>query len=510
MALAAPAAAATRWSPPLDIARGAAAPELASLRDGTTIAALGYHVPRMDADRMAYDDGHVEAAVRPPGGVFGFPVGLTRRGELLGGLVTNFGDDSVLHIMYSWGHADPSAHKLIPRLGASGFGPQEPVPDGATYGGYLDERGGFTLTGRGEGGPPWVRTRAADGTWGPKRLIESAPSWGYGGSVIVDPDGTITVLHTTAGEIQTVSAPPGGEFGAPKTVAKLDGPPTGASVLVHDAHGGALFAWVTDEQFASGRLHTISRGPGGGFGPVRSIPGDPIRYASSVGVAMNAAGDAAIVWSSLFGQTAASYRSRGGGWQRAVALPDNMSDSTGPPAVGIGAGGDAVTVYQSPDLELVSVDHPAGHGWQRAEVVGPARGGDSSVAVDADGEATAAWRWWDDDGRGGVRIASHRIAPLPPEHDPAPSVDDFRLRSSKAFTYRVSEKGRVEITVRRARARLRRAVAAVRVKAGRGENRTKLPKRVRRLLSGSARYRARIVAIDRHGQYSKPRAIALP
>ena len=122
VALAAPAAAATRWSPPLDIARGAAAPELASLRDGTTVAALGYHVSRFDSDHMAHDDGHVEAAVRPPGGVFGVPIGLTGRGELLGGLVTNFGDDSILHVTYGWDHAGGAAHKLIPRLGGSGFG----------------------------------------------------------------------------------------------------------------------------------------------------------------------------------------------------------------------------------------------------------------------------------------------------------------------------------------------------------------------------------------------------
>jgi hypothetical protein len=238
------------------------------------------------------------------------------------------------------------------------------------------------------------------------------------------------------------------------------------------------------------------------------VPGDPLdRSVDSVRLATNARGDAVMAWTT-FESTAVSYRPAGGPWERALAAPDNVG-SNQYPVVAIGANGDAIVSYiQHDSWHVIALDHPAGAGWQPPEQVTDAPGVElrPDVAVDPHGDATLMWDWWDGN-QDWVRVATHQIAPAPPSGDPRPKLSDLGLRESSAFSYRVSEKGRVEFALRRADGKSRRVVATFKAKAGKGANTTKLPSKVRKRLNPKLRYRVSVVAVDRYEQYSRQRSV---
>jgi hypothetical protein len=240
----------------------------------------------------------------------------------------------------------------------------------------------------------------------------------------------------------------------------------------------------------------------------------------NVDAAMNARGDAVLAWGAP-SATAVSYRPAGGTWEPATALPtdENRTNAT----AAIGEAGDAVVVYTVGEepARLEAIDHPAGGAFQRPEpVLGPVIYNHAALAVHPSGEAVAVFQRVCAD-TVCTAAASHRIAPLPPAGDERPKVSEFQLEdadsatvraaSSKrpVFSYRTSEGGRVRIELFRVVEKRRMTVAAIGAKASRGANRAKLSKRMRRLLRASGRYGARIVVIDRHEQYSKPRSLAV-
>lgn len=521
------ASAATRWSTPSVLATGGFSLPLQvrTLADGTSLAVLDY--PKPDAT-LEHDNGHIEAAVRPPGGAFAAPSAVTGPGHWPGELVTNFAGDAVLYV----GGDDGVRLRARPR--GSGFQPVEAAPAGSAYNGFLDEHGTLTLTGGDSGGSPWVVTRHADGTYDTPRPVTTAPAdWRYRALPIVEPDGTTTVVGRSGDQgssIESIGAPASGDFAAPVTIASGSHSSLPKLVAVHDARGDALIAWnggAATGTFAFGSLHTAYRAAGGAWGPVRDIPGDPLTAGvQQFDMAMDARGDAVLVWNAL-GRTAMSYRPAGGQWEQATQAPENNATEWVPtvdPSAAIGPTGDATVVYGAGAYSrcLDALDHPAEAGFQRAEpVLGqdwPA-GGTPDVTVGPHGEALVGFWGRRDGGATAIYWATHRIAALPA--DAAPSVDCFgatranglplraaAARKPAAFLYNLAKRARVRIDLRRTDGGRNQLVGSIATDAlPKGAHRTDVPDSLRSKLKAQARYRVSIVAIDKAGRTSRVRTL---
>jgi len=529
-ALVSSAQAATRWSAPTVLATGhhyTLPFELKTLADGTSIAVFYDTEPNAN---YTHDNGHADVAVRPPGGSFGLPYELTDPGQLPIGLVTNFAGDSALFVYTSTGLM------LVPRPRGAGFQSVESLPQGAIADGYLSENGDLTFTGGPSGGPPWVDTRTADGTYTPPRPIETAPKgWYYGAQPTVEPNGSITLTGRQgedSSNVLSVTAPAGGPFGPPETIATHSRSFGGQIKIAHDARGDTLIAWnggSASGTFQFGSLHTAYRPAGGHWGAPEQIPGDPFDRAQDFDLAMNARGDAVLEWNEL-GRTAMSYRSAGGDWEPATQAPQNEEtlawEPTMDPTLAIGPTGDAIVVYAAGTYRrcLEALDHPAGAGFQRAEPVLDQDGRNADlpkVAVGPHGNAIVGW-WGNTDANhdpdpGAFWTASHQISALPANTPPSVTcfgaaganggVVHAASKGPAAVFYRLSRRARIELRVRRLRRSHYETLATLHRRGIKGGNRVVLPSGVARKLAAKGRYQLRIVAIDKSGRRSRPRTL---
>jgi hypothetical protein len=155
----------------------------------------------------------------------------------------------------------------------------------------------------------------------------------------------------------------GGAFSAAKPLAL----PAFTPVLAMNRHGGAVAAWR-----AGGEIHVSARRRGGEFGPSQTIsqPGPPAGCAQSPQAAIDPAGDAIVVWTSLPACGAphvwASYRRAGAGF----GVPEKLQGDGAAVAVGLAPNGTATLVFTRAS-DTATTRRSRDGDWSPARHLGP-------------------------------------------------------------------------------------------------------------------------------------------
>jgi hypothetical protein len=196
---------------------------------------------------------------------------------------------------------------------------------------------------------------------------------------------------------------------------------------------------------------------------------------------MDARGQATAVWGSVSGVQVATSGSTGAGFGHAKTLPGRVHAAA--PQVAVDAGGDATVVYPRLTTGLWVVVRRVGGSWRALPAIaGTTRSGISEpqVARDSRGETILAWVRGYRSGGGGLRVQAVVLgANDKPEHPPqtlfassSRNIGELHLavnHSGEALlVWRQNVKGGpvvIEAATRRARARFGRPVTVLRQKA---------------------------------------------
>jgi hypothetical protein len=323
-----------------------------------------------------------------------------------------------------------------------------------------------------------VAVRPVGGVWSaPETLPGSSPqdTFPAGVRVAVTPSGTIvaawSLLRNVAQPAGTAPAgfqvavrPAGGAWGPPERLSEVGSDP---EVSV-DAAGNAVVVW------AESGIRAATRPAGGAWSAFQ-----PLAEAGTVpDVGVDAGGNTVAVWhrpfftvdpnsgvvTSLF-RIEAATRAAGGAWSAPTILSEPAPLVSGA-QVGVNAGGDAVAVWHRTVDAIERVEaavRPAGGPWSTAQALAnpTRRAFGAQVAVDASGDAVAAWQEAEAPGDPDFRIqsAAYEADPRPP----GPAKGTPRCRPAPAAPAPAAgTPGRVALTANQLRINQRIGQAAIR------------------------------------------------
>ncbi|MET0557198.1 MAG: PKD domain-containing protein [Solirubrobacterales bacterium] len=242
-------------------------------------------------------------------------------------------------------------------------------------------------------------SRPAGGTWSGAADLSGAGGDATEPQLGIDGSGNAVAVWTRVNGLRTViqaaTMAAGGGWSAPVDLSNAEGNATAPQVAV-DAGGDAVVVWSRFNGFNQ-IVQAAAKPAGGGWSgavDVSAAGGDAIE--PQVGI--DGSGNAVAVWSRNSGSAfivQASTRAGGGGWTGATDL-STVGGSAGEPQVAIGASGEAVAVWSRNDganLIVQSAARAAGGGWSGAvdlSAVGR-NSKEPQVSLTPGGEAVAVW-----------------------------------------------------------------------------------------------------------------------
>jgi hypothetical protein len=218
--------------------------------------------------------------------------------------------------------------------------------------------------------------------------------------VAFDPGGDAVVVWRASGvqpTIEVAARPAGGIFSAPQTLSDPSAY-SGSPDIAIDNQGDAVAVWLHFDG-ATLRVQAAFRPAGGSFGAPQTL--SPAGYqAATPRVAMDGAGDAAIVWSissGLSSEIQAAQAAPGGVFQTPVAL-SGFTSVASVPQVALDSHGDTLAVWDGWDganIRIQDALRPAGGSFGTPQSLSPSgyNADAPQVAFDAGGDALAVWRF---------------------------------------------------------------------------------------------------------------------
>jgi hypothetical protein len=255
-------------------------------------------------------------------------------------------------------------------------------------------RGGLTLraasaTTTGRFGRPYTVAAAAE----PEAAPPSEPR------IAISPSGAALAVwlgrdRANNLRIMAATASPGGRLRSAQALSDPGQPAFNPDVAM-DAQGNAVVVW---ERFdgAATRAQVTVRPAGGAFGPVQTL--SPPGPANEPAVAVNRNGTAVVVWllgSGFSDVLQAARRPSGGTFGPVEQLSDPALDADAP-SVALDAGGSATVLWvqeTNSTQRIATAYAPANRPFGRVTSLSPAppQAFDPRVAVDRTGRATAIW-----------------------------------------------------------------------------------------------------------------------
>jgi hypothetical protein len=243
------------------------------------------------------------------------------------------------------------------------------------------------------------------------------------GDVAVDAQGNATVVGTRPTvepdrSVAVMTRPAGGQWSALDDISALDGLASDPKVAV-DPHGNAVVVWSARSDLLSGTITVATRSAGGAWSAPFDLSG-VVRGASDQQVAVDAAGNATVIWSQISAGgngyvVRTASRPLGGAWSAPVDLSAGPTSSGPQLAVAPDGSATAVWILHEPvgtSWTVQAKSRPAGglQAWSAAaNLTSDGRSAEyPRVAVDAQGRATVAWSFFD--GSGSAVRAVHRSA----------------------------------------------------------------------------------------------------
>ena len=208
--------------------------------------------------------------------------------------------------------------------------------------------------------------------------------------------------------------PFGGQWSALGPVSGIGDSDVRRPQVAVNAHGDAVAVWSADNQDAAKYVVRVSSRPAGGAWSEPAIVSDGAIFDSSQDVAIDEQGNATVIWTEFPGTgggpivRSASRAGNGGGWSEPVELSEGSVN--GSPRLAVDPQGTVTAVWlgtapHDPGPGSVTVvrsnSRSAGGTWSAATTValsseaGVASAAAPQVAVDAQGNATAAWGSFD-------------------------------------------------------------------------------------------------------------------
>jgi hypothetical protein len=245
------------------------------------------------------------------------------------------------------------------------------------------------------GGPVQEAFRPAGGAWHAPVDVTQGSEWGDFSQAAFDKQGDALAMWQDP--LQSAFMPAGGRWQPPSTVGSELVARPGSDFAV-DGRGDAVAVWDSwTEGFLSHRVAQAAFRPAGGEwqAPVNLSEEDSSEdwrwEPYEPRVAIDAQGDAVVVWSSGYGESGgvmSAFKSGSGAWQAPVDL-SLPGTSDGGAQVAFDGQGNALTVWDGEDGTVQSDSKPAGGVWQAPVDIGHGVG--PQVAFDERGDALAAW-----------------------------------------------------------------------------------------------------------------------
>jgi hypothetical protein len=245
--------------------------------------------------------------------------------------------------------------------------------------------------------------RLAAAGWGAVQSIGSAVGGASRPDIAMDAGGSATVVWVqqnatgTGADVWANRFVAGTGWGT-ATVIETNDRDASNPAIASDAAGNAMAVWVqADDTNPVTNTSSVysNRFSAGSWGTATLVKGGA-PFAWDGAIAMNASGDAVVVWQEDDGFDGASVWARSyaagvGGTPRRI--DDQVTILAVSPRIGVDAGGNAVSVW-SQGGQLWSNQATPGTGWGIAADIDPGRSGASrpQLAVDATGNAIAVWQ----------------------------------------------------------------------------------------------------------------------
>jgi hypothetical protein len=192
---------------------------------------------------------------------------------------------------------------------------------------------------------------APNARWGTPEPVETdnAGDAGYAQVAMNDAGDAIVVWHQSDGTRRNVLANRyvAGHWGTPQLVEHDDAGDAGNPQVAMDPSGNAVVAWHQASRYMANHCP-----PSGECGTPRLLGNDSTHYIDSPQVAMDAKGNALIVWHQHDGPRSnvwAEYYAASIGWGAAYHLENDDAGDATCPEVAMNASGDAIVVWWQSD-----------------------------------------------------------------------------------------------------------------------------------------------------------------
>jgi hypothetical protein len=196
-----------------------------------------------------------------------------------------------------------------------------------------------------------ARTRFADGTLGPVRMVSKTNEDGQGPKVVLDADGTaLVVWQSSVGHIEAAQGSLTEKFGAVKAIS--DGTDTfkaNSPVVALDGDGNALIAWTLALESAGGAsvVEARTRAASGKLGPIMTLSEE---RANAPKIAGGADGSAVLIWNRFDGTVSRieAVTFSNGKFGKLQSLT-GATQNTDAPDIAIAGNGKAVATWERQD-----------------------------------------------------------------------------------------------------------------------------------------------------------------
>jgi hypothetical protein len=252
--------------------------------------------------------------------------------------------------------------------------------------------------------PPWLPPTVI----GQSFLVSNA-------QIAVDASGEAVALweHVTlrGPAIESASRPPGGAWSAPVTLTK-PGTSKGIPGIAANASGEAVAVW--EHSTRRGVVIESASRPAGGTWSAPSVLSLRVQNSFRPRIAIDGAGEAIVLWERPADKNSiieSASRPPGGVWSAPTVLSEKekaagVSPANQEPQIAVNASGEAVAAWKQTDggdsFVIESASRPAGGVWSTPTVLSPEGRIGSSVVISrvliaAAGEAVAVWQRFDRD-----------------------------------------------------------------------------------------------------------------
>ncbi len=245
----------------------------------------------------------------------------------------------------------------------------------------------------------WTASSADGVAWTAPEQLDDAVSRAGLAALALSPSGRAAVVWRAEEAAPAdhfkvrLRSPTSGWLASSQPVDGLTSDGSGGAVAVNDA--GHVVA-VSTRYDVSGHVWVRSYTEASGWAPAATRLDDQAGYSNFPDAALDAAGNATVVWEQWDGvrnQALARRAAAGGGWDAAPTPLDGAGDpSAGRVRVALGAGGDGLAYWTLDDRTGVRARRLVGGAWQPVETV--AEGAsiyEAEARVAPDGRIVVAW-----------------------------------------------------------------------------------------------------------------------